>query len=82
VAAHRELAKARPDTFLPALAGSLDIDSIEPIRVSAQFDPTSTFVEFEAGAPGSSSIGGEMQDRSRPTSDSGSRSCSSASLLI
>lgn len=42
----------------------VDIESIEPIRVSAEFDPTSTYVEFEAGAPGRG-IGGETQDRSR-----------------
>lgn len=41
-----------------------DIDSIEPIRVSAEFDPTSTYVEFEAGQPGTG-LGGEVQDRSR-----------------
>ena len=29
----------------------MDIDSIEPVRVSAEFDPTSVWVEFETGRP-------------------------------
>ncbi len=40
----------------------IDIDSIEPVRVSAEFDPTMTYVEFEAGAPGHG-LGLEVQDR-------------------
>jgi type III restriction enzyme len=40
----------------------IDIDSIEPVRVSAEFDPTSTYVEFEAGAP-HHGLGGEVQDK-------------------
>jgi type III restriction enzyme len=42
----------------------VDLDSIEPLRVSAEFDPTSTYVEFETGEPGTG-LGGEVQDRSR-----------------
>jgi type III restriction enzyme len=41
----------------------IDLDSIEPLRVSAEFDPTSTYVEFETGAVGAG-LGGEIQDRS------------------
>lgn len=40
----------------------IDLDSIEPVRVSAEFDPTTTYVEFEAGAPGHG-LGLEVQDR-------------------
>ena len=35
-------------------------DSIEPVRVLAEFDPTSTWVEFEVGGTG---LGGASQDR-------------------
>jgi type III restriction enzyme len=42
----------------------VDLDSIEPLRVSADFDPTTTYVEFETGAPGAG-LGGEIQDRTR-----------------
>lgn len=42
----------------------IDLESIEPVRVSAEFDPTSTYVEFETGKPGFG-LGGEVQDRSR-----------------
>jgi type III restriction enzyme len=41
---------------------AVDMDSIEPIRVSAEFDPTMTWVEFEAGLPGQG-LGTEVQDR-------------------
>jgi type III restriction enzyme len=41
-----------------------DIDSIEPVRVSAEFDPTMTWVEFEVGAP-HHGLGGEVQDKTR-----------------
>jgi type III restriction enzyme len=40
----------------------VDLESIEPIRVSRVEDPTETFVEFEVGAPGRG-IGGMTQDR-------------------
>jgi type III restriction enzyme len=40
----------------------VDIDAIEPIRVSAEFDPTATWVEFEVGAPGQG-LGTAVQDR-------------------
>jgi type III restriction enzyme len=42
---------------------TVDLDAIEPITVSAEYDPTSTYVEFEIGAPGRG-IGGTTQDRS------------------
>lgn len=42
----------------------VDLDSIEPLRISAEFDPTSTYVEFETGEPGAG-LGGEIHDRSR-----------------
>ena len=42
---------------------TVDTDSIEPIVVSADYDPTSTYVEFEIAAPGRG-IGGTTQDRS------------------
>jgi type III restriction enzyme len=41
---------------------AIDIDSIEPVRVSAEFDPTMTWVEFEAGAP-HHGLGGEVHDK-------------------
>jgi type III restriction enzyme len=40
---------------------NVDWDSIEPVRVSSEFDPTSTYVAFEAG-PGRG-LGEETQDR-------------------
>jgi type III restriction enzyme len=40
---------------------SVDWDSIEPVRVLAEFDPTDTWVEFEVGGKG---LGGESQNRS------------------
>lgn len=40
----------------------VDWDSIEPVRVKAEFDPTSTWVEFDVGGKG---LGGESQDRER-----------------
>lgn len=42
---------------------TIDLDSIEPVVVSAEYDPTSVYVEFEIGAPGRG-IGGTTQDRS------------------
>ena len=41
----------------------VDMDSIAPVRVSAEFDPTMTWVEFEVGAP-HKGLGGEIQDKS------------------
>ncbi|MDP9331103.1 MAG: DEAD/DEAH box helicase family protein [Actinomycetota bacterium] len=41
---------------------TVDIDAIEPIRVSAEFDPTETWMEFEAGLPGQG-LGLEIHDR-------------------
>src|SRR5207245_1742603 len=41
---------------------AVDIDAIEPIRVSAEFDPTETWMEFEAGSPGQG-LGLEIHDR-------------------
>ena len=43
---------------------SIDLDAIEPIRVSSQADPTSTWVAFETG-DASTGMGGEIQDRER-----------------
>lgn len=41
----------------------VDLDRIEPIIVSAEYDPSSTYVEFEVGGAGRG-IGGTTQDRS------------------
>ena len=41
---------------------TVDMDSIEPIRVSPENDPNATWVEFEVGSPGKG-IGGQTQDR-------------------
>lgn len=40
----------------------VDVESIEPVRVLAEFDPTMTWVEFEVGAPGHG-LGFEQHDR-------------------
>lgn len=42
---------------------TVDLDAIEPIVISAEYDPTSVYVEFEIGSPGRG-IGGTTQDRS------------------
>ena len=42
----------------------IDLDSIEPVRVSAKLDPTSTFVAFETGSI-TTGMGGETQNRER-----------------
>jgi type III restriction enzyme len=42
----------------------VDVDSIEPIRVTGAFDPTDTYVEFDLGAP-HAGMGGETQNRER-----------------
>jgi type III restriction enzyme len=41
---------------------TIDLESIEPIRVSPENDPNATWVEFEVGTPGKG-IGGTTQDR-------------------
>jgi type III restriction enzyme len=41
---------------------TVDMSAIEPIRVSAEFDPTETWMEFEAGSPGQG-LGLEVHDR-------------------
>lgn len=43
---------------------SVDMKAIEPVRVAAEFDPTSTWVEFDLGAA-HTGMGGESQDRGR-----------------
>ena len=43
---------------------AVDFDAIEPIRVTGEFDPTDTYVEFDLGTP-HAGMGGESQDRSR-----------------
>jgi len=43
---------------------AIDMDRIEPVRVLAEFDPTSTYVEFDVGTPGAG-LGGEQQDRTK-----------------
>lgn len=40
----------------------VDLDSIEPVRVAAEFDPTMTWVEFEVGEP-HHGLGGEVHDK-------------------
>ncbi len=47
---------------------TVDLDSIEPILISPENDPTATWVEFEVGEA-HSGIGGETQDRSRAYED-------------
>lgn len=42
----------------------VDLDAIEPIRVTPRFDPTQTWVEFDLGTP-HAGMGGETQDRER-----------------
>jgi type III restriction enzyme len=42
----------------------VDFDAIEPIRVTGEFDPTDTYVEFDLGTP-HAGMGGETQDRTR-----------------
>lgn len=41
---------------------SVEMDALEPIRVSPENDPNATWVEFEVGSPGKG-IGGQTQDR-------------------
>jgi type III restriction enzyme len=42
----------------------LDTDAIEPIRVTPQFDPTDTYIEFDLGTP-HAGMGGVVQDREK-----------------
>lgn len=42
----------------------IDLDAIEPVRVTSRFDPTDTWVEFDLGNP-RGGMGGEVQDRDR-----------------
>jgi type III restriction enzyme len=42
----------------------VDLDAIEPIRVTPRFDPTDTYVEFDLGTP-HAGLGGQTQDRER-----------------
>ncbi len=42
----------------------VDLDAIEPIRVTPRFDPTDTYVEFDLGTP-HAGMGGATQDRER-----------------
>lgn len=42
----------------------VDLDAIEPIRVTPRFDPTDTYVEFDLGTP-HAGMGGQTQDRER-----------------
>lgn len=52
--------------IVPDIQDTLDVDfdAIEPIRVTGEFDPTDTYVEFDLGTP-HAGMGGESQDRSR-----------------
>ena len=42
----------------------IDLDAIEPIRITPQFDPTETWIELDLGVP-HAGMGGETQDRDR-----------------
>jgi len=42
----------------------IDLDAIEPIRITPRFDPTATYIELDLGVP-HGGMGGETQDRSR-----------------
>jgi type III restriction enzyme len=42
----------------------LDLDAIEPIRITPRFDPTATYIELDLGVP-HAGMGGQTQDRSR-----------------
>lgn len=43
---------------------TLDFDSIEPIRVTPNFDPTDTYIEFDLGTP-HAGMGGATQNREK-----------------
>ena len=51
---------------VPDIADTLDVDldAIEPVRVTPRFDPTDTYVEFDLGTP-HAGLGGQTQDRER-----------------
>ena len=51
---------------VPDIEDTLDVDfdAIEPLRVTPNFDPTDTYVEFDLGTP-HAGMGGTSQDRSR-----------------
>ena len=42
----------------------IDLDAIEPVRITPRFDPTATYVELDLGSA-HAGMGGETQDRSR-----------------
>lgn len=42
----------------------VDLDAIEPVRVTPRFDPSETYVEFDLGTP-HAGMGGVVQDRER-----------------
>ena len=42
----------------------IDLDAIEPIRITPRFDPTATYIELDLGVP-HAGMGGETQDRTR-----------------
>jgi type III restriction enzyme len=52
--------------IVPDIQDTLDVDfdAIEPVRVTGEFDPTDTYVEFDLGTP-KRGMGGEIQDRTR-----------------
>lgn len=52
--------------IVPDIHDTLDVDedSIEPIRVISEFDPTDTYVEFDLGTP-HEGMGGVSQNRER-----------------
>jgi type III restriction enzyme len=62
--AHLRLEFPRVEQIISDLGDvvTVDMGSIEPIRVSPENDPNATWVEFEVGSPGKG-IGGETQDR-------------------
>lgn len=43
---------------------AVDLDAIEPIRVTPNFDPTDTYVEFDLGTP-HAGMGGQTQNRDK-----------------
>lgn len=64
--AHLRLEFPRLVQVVPDITDTLDVDvdAIEPIRVTPRFDPTDTFVEFDLGTP-HAGMGGATQDRER-----------------
>jgi type III restriction enzyme len=51
---------------VPDISDTLDVDldAIEPVRITPRFDPTETWVEFDLGTP-HAGMGGVIQDRER-----------------